>query len=81
MGSDLKLKEIEFHGHRVAYRSAGSGPMIVLVHGITSTPETWDRVTRSVPGTRPVDSALLTPHRGPAGLQQLEFGRRLSARH
>ena len=41
---DLELKEIELHGHRVAYRSAGSGPAIVLVHGITSTSATWERV-------------------------------------
>jgi pimeloyl-ACP methyl ester carboxylesterase len=41
---DLALKEIELHGHRVAYRSAGSGPAIVLVHGITSTSATWERV-------------------------------------
>jgi pimeloyl-ACP methyl ester carboxylesterase len=40
----FELKEIELHGHRVAYRSGGSGPVIVLVHGITSTSETWDRV-------------------------------------
>jgi len=40
----LKLKEIELHGHQVAYRAAGSGPVIVLVHGITSTSETWERV-------------------------------------
>ena len=42
--ADLELKEIELHGHRVAYRSAGSGPAIVLVHGITSTSATWERV-------------------------------------
>jgi pimeloyl-ACP methyl ester carboxylesterase len=41
---DFELKEIELHGHRVAYRSAGSGPAIVLVHGITSTSATWERV-------------------------------------
>src|SRR5215218_860871 len=38
---DFELKEIELHGHRVAYRCAGSGPAIVLVHGITSTSATW----------------------------------------
>jgi pimeloyl-ACP methyl ester carboxylesterase len=42
--ADFELKEIELHGHRVAYRQAGSGPVIVLVHGITSTSETWERV-------------------------------------
>ena len=41
---DMELKEIELHGHRVAYRCAGSGPAIVLVHGITSTSATWERV-------------------------------------
>jgi pimeloyl-ACP methyl ester carboxylesterase len=38
------LHEIDLHGHRVFYRSAGSGPVLVLVHGITSTSETWSRV-------------------------------------
>ncbi len=41
---DFELKEVTLHGHRVAYRSAGSGPAIVLVHGITSTSATWERV-------------------------------------
>jgi pimeloyl-ACP methyl ester carboxylesterase len=40
----LQLKETVLHGHRVAYRCAGSGPAIVLVHGITSTSATWERV-------------------------------------
>src|ERR671918_1840087 len=44
MRPDLELREIELHGHRVAYRCAGSGPVIVLVHGITSTSATWERV-------------------------------------
>ena len=26
------LHEIVLHGHRVVYRSAGSGPVVVLVH-------------------------------------------------
>ena len=41
---DFEIQEIELHGHRVAYRCAGSGPAIVLVHGITSTSATWERV-------------------------------------
>ena len=41
---DFALKEIELHGHRVAYRHAGSGPAIVLIHGITSTSATWEQV-------------------------------------
>jgi pimeloyl-ACP methyl ester carboxylesterase len=42
--SDFELKEITLHGHNVAYREAGEGPVIVLVHGITSTSATWERV-------------------------------------
>jgi pimeloyl-ACP methyl ester carboxylesterase len=38
------LHEIVLHGHRVLYRGAGSGPVIVLVHGITSTSATWANV-------------------------------------
>jgi pimeloyl-ACP methyl ester carboxylesterase len=41
---EFEPKEIELHGHRVAYRCAGSGPAILLVHGITSTSATWERV-------------------------------------
>jgi pimeloyl-ACP methyl ester carboxylesterase len=39
-----RLDEIVLHGHHVFYRSAGSGPVIVLVHGITSTSATWRNV-------------------------------------
>jgi pimeloyl-ACP methyl ester carboxylesterase len=38
------LKHTQLHGHRVAYRLQGSGPLIVLVHGITSSSATWERV-------------------------------------
>ena len=38
------LNEIVLHGHHVFYRSAGSGPVIVMVHGITSTSATWANV-------------------------------------
>jgi pimeloyl-ACP methyl ester carboxylesterase len=38
-------EEIELHGHRVGYRSAGDGDQVMLLlHGITSTSEAWRRV-------------------------------------
>src|SRR5436190_11755817 len=44
-GTDaLELRELSIHGHRVAYREAGSGPAVVLIHGITSDSSTWRRV-------------------------------------
>jgi pimeloyl-ACP methyl ester carboxylesterase len=41
---ETETHEQMLHGHRVAYRRAGSGPVIVLVHGITSDSSTWSRV-------------------------------------
>jgi pimeloyl-ACP methyl ester carboxylesterase len=39
-----ELRQVSLHGHRVAYRQAGDGPLLVLVHGITSDSSTWGRV-------------------------------------
>jgi pimeloyl-ACP methyl ester carboxylesterase len=44
MAGPDELHEIALHGHRVFYRAAGSGPVVVLVHGITSTSATWANV-------------------------------------
>ena len=40
----IESRQIELHGHCVSYRIAGEGPLIVLVHGITSTSECWREV-------------------------------------
>jgi pimeloyl-ACP methyl ester carboxylesterase len=40
----LELRELTLHGHRLAYRQAGAGPVVVLIHGITSDSRTWRRV-------------------------------------
>ena len=32
---------IELHGHPMSYRRAGSGPALLLLHGITSSSATW----------------------------------------
>src|SRR5438132_4127686 len=36
--------EVSLHGHRITYRTAGSGPVLVLIHGITGSSATWDDV-------------------------------------
>jgi pimeloyl-ACP methyl ester carboxylesterase len=33
--------ELTLHGNRVRYLSAGSGPPVLLIHGITSSADTW----------------------------------------
>ncbi len=43
-----QLRRLELHGNRIAYRQAGSGPALVLIHGITSSSATWERVMPSL---------------------------------
>jgi pimeloyl-ACP methyl ester carboxylesterase len=33
--------ELTLHGHRVRYLHAGEGPVLALIHGITSSADTW----------------------------------------
>ena len=40
----FELQHVTVHGHRVAYRLAGEGPPIVLIHGITSSSRSWEEV-------------------------------------
>jgi pimeloyl-ACP methyl ester carboxylesterase len=40
----MELREILIHGHRVAYREAGEGPVLLLVHGMAGCMTTWRRV-------------------------------------
>jgi pimeloyl-ACP methyl ester carboxylesterase len=37
-------REITLHGHRLSYRAAGSGPLLVLIHGIAGSSATWEEV-------------------------------------
>ena len=36
-----EYQEVELHGHAVGFQAAGDGPVLVLLHGITSTAECW----------------------------------------
>jgi pimeloyl-ACP methyl ester carboxylesterase len=37
----IRTEEIKLHGHRVSYRVAGEGPVILLIHGIAGRSEQW----------------------------------------
>ena len=41
MTDDIAPRELVLHGHRMSYRIAGEGAVIALIHGITSTSDTW----------------------------------------
>src|SRR5436853_7310696 len=36
--------EVDLHGHRVIYRTVGSGPPVVLIHGMLNSSRHWERV-------------------------------------
>jgi pimeloyl-ACP methyl ester carboxylesterase len=40
----LRKDVVRLHGREVAFRTGGWGPLLVLIHGITSNSATWDRV-------------------------------------
>lgn len=37
----MKLQHVSIHGHRIAFRSAGEGPVVLLVHGMAGSSATW----------------------------------------
>jgi len=40
----LEPRELTIHGHAVTYRTAGSGPVLLLLHGIANSSQTWEHV-------------------------------------
>jgi pimeloyl-ACP methyl ester carboxylesterase len=40
----MDLRHVAIHGHRLAYRTAGKGPVVLLVHGMASGSWTWNLV-------------------------------------
>ena len=37
-------RQIDLHGHRAVYRVAGSGPPVVLIHGMVNSSRHWQDV-------------------------------------
>jgi pimeloyl-ACP methyl ester carboxylesterase len=40
----FELQQVELHGHQVAYRLAGSGEAVALIHGMAGSSRTWREV-------------------------------------
>jgi pimeloyl-ACP methyl ester carboxylesterase len=40
----LTPHELTLHGHAVTYRTAGDGPVLLLLHGIANSSQTWENV-------------------------------------
>ena len=56
------MQEIELHGHRVAFRYDGEGPLVVLIHGITGRSAQWQPVVENLAAHRTVLAPDLLGH-------------------
>ena len=56
------MSTIELHGHPVTYHQAGEGPVLVLLHGITSSSRTWRAVMPALAETYTVVAPDLLGH-------------------
>jgi pimeloyl-ACP methyl ester carboxylesterase len=54
--------ELTLHGNRVRYLTAGSGPAVVLIHGITSSADTWLPAMEALAGEHTVIAPDLLGH-------------------
>lgn len=48
---DVPPESVELHGRRLTFRRAGSGPVLLLVHGITNSSASWRPVLRRLADT------------------------------
>ncbi|HTE59182.1 MAG TPA: alpha/beta fold hydrolase [Solirubrobacteraceae bacterium] len=58
--------ELTLHGNRVRYLSAGSGPPVLLIHGITSSADTWAAAISGLARRHTVIAPDLLGHGGSA---------------
>jgi pimeloyl-ACP methyl ester carboxylesterase len=58
----LQRRHVDLHGNRLAYRTAGEGPVILLIHGITSDSTVWDRVAPGLARSHTVIAPDLPGH-------------------
>src|SRR3954468_19310861 len=54
--------QIELHGHRVIYRIAGSGPPVVLIHGMINSSRHWEEVALRLADSHTVVAPDLIGH-------------------
>ena len=45
--SESEMKYLDLHGDRVAYREAGAGEALLLIHGMAGSSATWRAVLPS----------------------------------
>jgi len=58
----IERREVALHGERFAYCMAGSGPLVVLLHGIAQSSATWEGVIPRLVGQHAVIAPDLLGH-------------------
>src|SRR3954454_3559200 len=66
------MQTIELHGHRVAFRRVGSGPEVLLIHGIAGTSALWDALVPTVARSWTVVAPDLPGH-GQSGSSDCDY--------
>ena len=64
--SSFEQREIDLHGHRAVYRVAGSGPAVVLIHGMINSSRHWQGVASRLAASHRVVAPDLIGHGGSA---------------
>ncbi len=59
---DFQPWQIELHGHRVIYHTAGSGPPVVLIHGMVNSSRHWREVAQRLASSHTVIAPDLIGH-------------------
>src|SRR5215211_1394272 len=62
MASAFDAWQLNLHGHDVIYRIAGSGPPVVLVHGMVNSSRHWEEVAVRLAGDYMVIAPDLIGH-------------------
>jgi len=58
----FEAHEVDLHGHRAVYRTIGSGPNLVLIHGMINSSRHWEAVATQLAGSHRVIAPDLIGH-------------------
>lgn len=61
-GSGFEAQEVDLHGHRATYRTVGSGPAVVLIHGMVNSSRHWEDVALKLAASHRVIAPDLIGH-------------------
>jgi len=65
----FETREVELHGHRWLYRTAGEGPPVVLIHGMVNSSRHWSRVALGLADSYTVIAPDLIGHGDTAAMR------------